>query len=90
MHHTTQHGNGTEEIVRCLTPQQHMLPLPPSCPPQIINIYKPWLDVTDAADVFFGSINLVNGTDFYPGSGQHMSVSSNSSGSSDASSMPNM
>lgn len=33
------------------------------------DIYKPWLDESDPDNVFFGSINLVNGEAFYPCSG---------------------
>ncbi len=33
-------------------------------------MYKPWLSDDDANNVFFGSINLIDGGLFYPGSGR--------------------
>jgi hypothetical protein len=48
-------GNGTEEIVRCLRPQQRTLPLPSSWPPVTYESYKPWLSEDDHAHVFFGA-----------------------------------
>lgn len=63
------HGNGTEEIVRCLTPQRTALPLPGSWAPVHVTTYKPWLEADDRENVLFASINLVNGPSFYPGSG---------------------
>jgi acetoin utilization deacetylase AcuC-like enzyme len=63
------HGNGTEACVRNLVPHEEALPLPSSWAPRWTQSYKPWLDESDAKDVFFGSISLVAGSSFYPGSG---------------------
>eukprot|EP00752_Nemacystus_decipiens_P004439 g4052.t1 len=63
------HGNGTEEIVRCLRPMTMRLPLPPSWPPMTKTVYKPWLDEEDADNVFFGSVSLQDDHLFYPASG---------------------
>ncbi|CAM9249519.1 unnamed protein product, partial [Ectocarpus sp. 6 AP-2014] len=63
------HGNGTEEIVRCLRPMTTRLPLPPSWPPMTKTVYKPWLDDGDADNVFFGSVSLQDKDLFYPASG---------------------
>ncbi|CAM9673395.1 unnamed protein product, partial [Ectocarpus sp. 12 AP-2014] len=63
------HGNGTEEIVRCLRPLTTRLPLPPSWPPMTKTVYKPWLDDGDADNVFFGSVSLQDKGLFYPASG---------------------
>ncbi|CAB1101130.1 unnamed protein product [Ectocarpus sp. CCAP 1310/34] len=63
------HGNGTEEIVRCLRPMNTRLPLPPSWPPMTKTVYKPWLDDGDADNVFFGSVSLQDKDLFYPASG---------------------
>ena len=53
-----------------LRPRTVSLPLPSSWPPQSYRTYKPWYDgESDPGAVFFGSINLVNGVAFYPGSG---------------------
>ncbi|CAN0028945.1 unnamed protein product, partial [Ectocarpus fasciculatus] len=62
------HGNGTEEIVRCLRPMTTRLPLPPSWPPMTKTVYKPWLDDGDADNVFFGSVSLQDKDLFYPAS----------------------
>ena len=64
------HGNGTEACVRNLAPRRARLPLPPSWPPQYYDAYAPWLDETDPAETFFGSVHLfaADGS-FYPGSG---------------------
>lgn len=64
------HGNGTEEIVRNLTPHMVPLPLPSSWPPQWKQCYKPWLDETDPKETFFGSVHLFAGEAFYPCSGR--------------------
>ena len=66
------HGNGTEEIVRNLTPHQIFLPLPSSWAPMSQLSYKPWLNEHDADDVFFGSINLFAEDRFYPCSGENI------------------
>ena len=63
------HGNGTEACVKNLVPHKEALPLPSSWAPRWTESYKPWLDDSDAQDTFFGSINLVAGSSFYPGSG---------------------
>ena len=63
------HGNGTEEIVRNLTPHQIFLPLPSSWSPMSQLSYKPWLNERDAEEVFFGSVNLFAEDRFYPCSG---------------------
>lgn len=64
------HGNGTEEIVDNLTPHQTFLPLPSSWAPVSKLSYKPWLNEEDSKEVFFSSIHLFSGPDFYPGTGQ--------------------
>jgi len=56
------HGNGTEAIVRNLTPHREFLPLPSSWAPTAYESYKPWLDETDQQDVLFSSIHLYAGT----------------------------
>lgn len=67
------HGNGTEDIVRALQPSRRLLPLPASWAPEHYQLFKPWLsEEEDAASVFFGSINLVDGPHFYPCSGREM------------------
>jgi acetoin utilization deacetylase AcuC-like enzyme len=63
------HGNGTEEVIRNLTPRKTFLPLPSSWAPISATSYKPWLNESDADDVFFSSINLFSGERFYPCSG---------------------
>ncbi|CAM9346065.1 unnamed protein product [Ectocarpus sp. 13 AM-2016] len=68
------HGNGTEEIVRCLRPMTTRLPLPPSWPPMTKTVYKPWLDDGDADNVFFGSVSLQDKDMFYPASGKCLPV----------------
>ena len=45
------------------------LPLPPSWPPVMKTVYKPWLDQGDADNVFFGSVSLQDKDSFYPASG---------------------
>lgn len=64
------HGNGTEEIVKALRPQKRVMPLPASWAPIHYEQYKPWLSDDDHENVFFGSINLVDGVQFYPCSGR--------------------
>ena len=44
-------GNGTEEIVRHLTPHTRYLPLPSSYAPVGQLAYKPWLNEYDALGV---------------------------------------
>ena len=63
------HGNGTEEIVRNLTPRMQALPLPSSWAPQWRRSHRPWLDETDAEETFFGSVHLFAADSFYPCSG---------------------
>lgn len=63
------HGNGTEECVKGLSPRSVALPLPGSWAPVHREAYKPWLGDDDGERVFFGSINMFAGDDFYPGSG---------------------
>jgi len=76
------HGNGTEEIVRNLTPHMQALPLPSSWAPQWRPSYKPWLDGSDAQDTFFGSVHLYAGDSFYPCTGSdEVSVCSTSTDS---------
>ena len=55
------HGNGTEAIVRNLTPHREFLPLPSSWAPAAYESYKPWLDESDHQDVLFSSIHLYAG-----------------------------
>ena len=69
------HGNGTEEIVRNLTPHQTFLPLPSSWAPMSQLSYKPWLNERDAEEVFFGSVNLFAEDMFYPCSGGNINLS---------------
>jgi len=64
------HGNGTEEIVRNLTPNTAYAPLPASWAPQPYRAYKPWRDNTDAEAVLFSSVHMVAGERFYPGGGE--------------------
>eukprot|EP00624_Nannochloropsis_granulata_P004372 evm.model.NODE_31844_length_35418_cov_26.680502.1 len=65
------HGNGTEACVRALKPSRLALPLPASWAPKTYELFKPWLsEAEDADNVFFGSINLVDGPHFYPCSGR--------------------
>jgi len=67
------HGNGTEACVRALKPSRLTLPLPASWAPQSYELFKPWLsEEEDADNVFFGSINLVDGPHFYPCSGREI------------------
>ena len=72
------HGNGTEEIVRNLTPRNSFLPLPSSWAPVPVSAYKPWLDEDDAENVLFASINLYAEERFYPCSGADCAPSSSS------------
>jgi acetoin utilization deacetylase AcuC-like enzyme len=55
------HGNGTEEIVRNLTPRKVFLPLPSSWAPVSKLVYKPWLNEQDSKEVLFSSIHLFGG-----------------------------
>ena len=64
------HGNGTEEIIKALRPQKRLMPLPASWAPMEYEQFKPWLSEDDHENVFFGSINLVDGIQFYPCSGK--------------------
>ena len=45
------HGNGTEEIIRNLSPRTVAMPLPPSWAPRTFESYRPWLDETDPDEV---------------------------------------
>jgi len=59
--------------VRALRPSRLTLPLPASWAPQSYELFKPWLsEESDADNVFFGSINLVDGPHFYPCSGREV------------------
>lgn len=78
------HGNGTEEIVRQLTPvvEQHMIRTPFAVGGLSTSSYRPWLDENDVDDVFFASTHgygprdreippgAVQGGWFYPASGK--------------------
>ena len=64
------HGNGTEAIIRNLSPHMEPLPLPSSWAPQYHLAYKPWYDESDAAETLFGSVHLYYDEHFYPGSGE--------------------
>lgn len=68
-------GNGTEEIVRNLTPHTIYLPLPSSWAPVSVPSYKPWYNEDDAKDVFFSSIHLYDSPSFYPCSGEETPLS---------------
>ena len=63
------HGNGTEEIIKNLSPHITYLPLPSSWSPVATQSYKPWLNESDAKDILFASINLYAGDRFYPCTG---------------------
>lgn len=63
-------GNGTEEIVRNLTPHNMHLPLPSSWAPVSVPSYKPWYNEQDSDEVLFASIHLYGGPSFYPCSGE--------------------
>ena len=65
-------GNGTEDIVRNLSPRSIFLPLPSSWAPVSIPSYKPWLNEDDSKEVLFSSIHLFGGPSFYPCSGEEM------------------
>jgi acetoin utilization deacetylase AcuC-like enzyme len=52
------HGNGTEDIVRSLSPREVEAPLPGSWAPQRRSIWKPWLSPDDPMEVFFASVHL--------------------------------
>jgi len=78
------HGNGTEEIVRHLTPnvEHSMIRTPFSVGGLHSSTYKPWLDERDVNEVFFASTHgygprdrqllpgAVKGGWFYPASGK--------------------
>ena len=78
------HGNGTEEIVRQLTPNtEHAVVRTPFAVGAFhTSSYKPWLDENDINDVFFASTHgygprdrqpipgMVQGGWFYPASGE--------------------
>ena len=78
------HGNGTEEIVRQLTPinEQSVVRTPFAVASFHSSSYKPWLDENDVNDVFFASTHgygprdrelnpgMVQGGWFYPASGE--------------------
>jgi acetoin utilization deacetylase AcuC-like enzyme len=55
-------------------PHTAFLPLPSSWAPVSRVSYQPWLDETDPEHVFFASINLHAGSDFYPCSGRDETV----------------
>jgi len=52
------HGNGTEEIVRALRHHRRALPLPGSFAPVEEDVYRPWLDPSDASEVLFASVHV--------------------------------
>lgn len=77
------HGNGTEEIVRQLTPKTEIgnFRTPFAFGQLRTSSYKPWLDENDVNDVFFASTHgygprdrqppgMVQGGWFYPASGE--------------------
>eukprot|EP01036_Dinobryon_divergens_P026879 gene26878-35572_t len=64
------HGNGTEEIVRNLSPRHVFLPLPSSWAPVRKECYFPWLNEQDKDEVLFASIHLFAESSFYPCSGE--------------------
>lgn len=78
------HGNGTEDIVRQITPivEQHVIRTPFAVGGLHTSSYKPWLDETDVNEVFFASTHgygprdreipagAVQGGWFYPASGK--------------------
>jgi hypothetical protein len=82
LQHTTQHGNGTEEIVRSLIPSVEEAPLNmPFCSGVLRRLrYSPWLNEHDAECALFVSVHgygkkdhayqHVPGGWFYPGSGR--------------------
>ncbi len=68
------HGNGTEAIVRNLAPSVSITRLEDEFMSSMVirrQTYKPWLNETDADDVFFASVHGLKdeGPWFYPGSG---------------------
>jgi len=64
------HGNGTEEVIRCLKPYTGYLPLPGGWPPQRWKSFKPWLNDSDSQNVFFCSMHLCQESrEFFPGTG---------------------
>lgn len=75
------HGNGTEEIVRQLTPSTRTCTFetPYGAGSQVVHAYKPWRDNHDAENVFFCSVHgyghkeedgIQHEAWFYPGSGE--------------------
>lgn len=75
------HGNGTEEIVRQLTPSTRMCTFetPYGSGSQVVHAYKPWRDDRDSENVFFCSVHGYGHKEedgvqheawFYPGSGE--------------------
>ncbi len=64
------HGNGTEAIIRNLIHHKERYPLPSSWHSIEYDSYRPWREENDLENVFFSSIHLYDGDDFYPGSGK--------------------
>jgi acetoin utilization deacetylase AcuC-like enzyme/ankyrin repeat protein len=75
------HGNGTEEIVRQLTPSTRTCTFetPYGTGSQVVHAYKPWRDDRDSENVFFCSVHGYGHKEedgvqheawFYPGSGE--------------------
>ena len=64
------HGNGSEDIIRGLLPHTENYPLPSSWAPMSYTAYKPFRDTNDRENIFFSSIHLYDGEEFYPGGGK--------------------
>lgn len=75
------HGNGTEQIVRNVSPGNRAIKMLFNPVPGInlnleqdVSYYKIWRDEFDAENVFFSSIHAYDGT-FYPGTGPDQCIS---------------
>ncbi|KAJ1612876.1 histone deactylase [Cryptosporidium canis] len=75
------HGNGTEQIVRNVSPGNRVIKTMFNPVPgvnlnveQDVSYYKIWKDELDAENVFFSSIHAYDGT-FYPGTGPDQCIS---------------
>ncbi|KAH8583112.1 histone deacetylase [Cryptosporidium sp. chipmunk genotype I] len=75
------HGNGTEQIVRNVSPGSRRLKTLFNPVPGInlnleqdISYYKIWRDELDAENIFFSSVHAYDGT-FYPGTGPDQCIS---------------
>lgn len=64
------HGNGTQAVVQNCVPSVTKVPIKTPYFDGVVRTpsYKPWLDDTDASEVFFASVHGFDGS-FYPGSG---------------------